>query len=246
MFDGVGQKSEQVAALHVEGLDVRYGASQALHGMNITCRSGIHAIVGRNGMGKTTLCQAIMGLVPAHAGSILLRGRYITGLAPNNIAQLGIGYTPQGRRLWPSLTVDEHLRLCAVPSGIWSVERAYDTFPQLAERRQNGGAELSGGEQQMLAIARALLREPSVLVLDEPTEGLSPKIVEHVVEVLADIALQDNVTVVLVEQNLGVALALAEDVSVMVNGEIVTTIASDELRHDRALQQRFLGVGRNS
>ena len=139
-------------------------------------------VVGRNGMGKTTLCNAITGLVPAR-GSVKLAGREILGLSPNAITELGIGYVPQGRRVWPSLTVDEHLRLAAKRApGAWTVERIYALFPRLAERTRNGGAELSGGEQQMLAIGRALLFNPRVLVMDEPTEGLAPVIVEQVVE----------------------------------------------------------------
>ncbi len=234
------------AVLKVEGLSVRYGASQALQGVNFTCAPGIHAIVGRNGMGKSTLCQAIMGLIPTHAGSVSFKGQRITGLPPHRIARLGIGYTPQGRRLWPSLTVDEHLNLCAMPNSTWSIARVYETFPRLAERRGNGGAQLSGGEQQMLAIARALIRDPSVLVLDEPTEGLAPAIVDHVVSVLATLSEKENVAILLVEQNLGVALSLADDVSVMMNGEIERTIASKDLRADRDLQQQLLGVGRKS
>ena len=168
-------------ALEVRNLDVYYGRAHALQDVSLTLPSGVLGVVGRNGMGKTTLCNAITGLVPAR-GSVKLAGREILGMSPNMITELGIGYVPQGRRVWPSLTVDEHLRLAAKSArqGAWTVERIYSLFPRLADRRRNGGAELSGGEQQMLAIGRALLFNPRVLVMDEPTEGLAPVIVEQV------------------------------------------------------------------
>ena len=238
-------------ALSVRDLHVFYGASHALQGVDITVGpyatgGGCHAVVGRNGMGKTTLCNAVMGLVSARSGSIRFQGRELTGRAPNEIAGLGIGYTPQGRRLWPSLTVDEHLRLCARKGGSWDVERVYAQFPRLAERRANGGAQLSGGEQQMLAISRALLADPRLLVLDEPTEGLAPVIVDQVIDLLQRLAAEGDVAILLVEQNIAVATAVAEDVAIMSNGRISTVLPAAELGADRALQQRLLGVGRNS
>ena len=176
-------------ALEVRNLDVYYGRAHALQDISLTLHSGVLGVVGRNGMGKTTLCNAITGLVPAR-GSVKLAGREILGLSPNVITELGIGYVPQGRRVWPSLSVDEHLRLAAKSArqGAWTVERIYSLFPRLADRRRNGGAELSGGEQQMLAIGRALLFNPRVLVMDEPTEGLAPVIVEQVVATLKQLA----------------------------------------------------------
>ena len=146
----------------MRGLHVHYGRSHALQGVDLELPRGVLGVVGRNGMGKTTLCQAIMGLVPASAGSIRFKGEELVGRSPTEIARLGIGYVPQGRRLWRSLTVDEHLQLVAGTGrsrGPWSIERIYETFPRLAERRNNGGAQLSGGEQQMLAIGRASCRE---------------------------------------------------------------------------------------
>jgi len=231
--------------LSAKGLHVYYGASHALQGVDIALNEGVHAVLGRNGMGKTTLCNAIMGLVPIGAGSIRFEGRDIAGLSPNKIARLGIGYTPQGRRLWASLSVDEHLRLCAKAQSPWNVERIYDTFPRLAERRNNGGAQLSGGEQQMLAIARALLPGPRLLAMDEPTEGLAPAIVDRVVELLQQMGASGDVSVLLVEQNLSVATAVAEDVSIMVNGRISTILPAAQLASDRGLQERLLGVGRH-
>ncbi|WP_420415345.1 ABC transporter permease [Roseibium sp.] len=232
--------------LSVHGLNVYYGSSHALQGVDIALDQGVHAVLGRNGMGKTTLCNAIMGLVPVQSGSIRFDGRDITGLAPNRIASMGIGYTPQGRRLWPSLSVDEHLRLCAKAKSAWSVERIYETFPRLAERRNNGGGQLSGGEQQMLAIARALLPGPRLLVMDEPTEGLAPVIVDQVVELLCQLEAEREVSVLLIEQNLAVATSCAEDVSIMVNGQIKHVLGTAELAADRQLQERLLGVGRHS
>ena len=163
--------------LAVEKLDVYYGRAHALQEVSLRLEHGVTAVVGRNGMGKTTLCNAITGLVRA-SGSVRLAGEEILGLPPNAITSRGVGYVPQGRRVWPSLTVDEHLRLASRDrAGAWTVARVYQTFPRLAERKGNGGAELSGGEQQMLAIARALLFNPILLVMDEPTEGLAPVIV---------------------------------------------------------------------
>ena len=234
------------ATLQVRDLHVHYDQSHALQGVDLTLDEGVHAVVGRNGMGKTTLCNAIMGLLPVRRGSIRFEGDDVTGLAPYQVAARGIAYTPQGRRLWPSLTVDEHLRLAARGGGSWTTERVYEVFPRLAERRRNGGGQLSGGEQQMLAIARALLQDPRLLVLDEPTEGLAPLIVAQLEELLSALAEEGDVAILLIEQNIGVATAIAEDVAIMVNGRIGRVIAADELARDRALQQRLLGVGRES
>ncbi|MFZ5789363.1 MAG: ABC transporter permease [Pseudomonadota bacterium] len=232
-------------ALVVRDLQVYYGHAHALQGVNLTLGSGVYAIVGRNGMGKTTLCRAIMGLTPAAGGSIALHGKEILGLAPNDIVAEGVGYVPQGRRVWPSLTVDEHLRLAARSGrkGSWTVERIYQAFPRLAERRRNGGAQLSGGEQQMLAIGRALLANPSLLVMDEPTEGLAPVIVQQVETMLTRLAQEGEIAVLLIEQNIGVATAVASHVGIMVNGRLLREMPASELAADRELQQRLLGVG---
>ena len=208
--------------------------------MSLALDHGVLAVVGRNGMGKTTLCNAVTGLVRA-SGSVKLAGEEILGRAPNVITAKGVGYVPQGRRVWPSLSVDEHLRL-ARRSGPWTVERIYQTFPRLAERKGNGGAELSGGEQQMLAIARALLFNPKLLVMDEPTEGLAPLIVQQVVAMLKALAAEGEISVLLIEQNLGVAIDVADTVDVMVNGRIARSMSAAELAADRDLQQRLLGV----
>jgi uncharacterized protein (UPF0261 family)/ABC-type branched-subunit amino acid transport system ATPase component len=233
--------------LQVSGLNVFYGRSHALQGVDLTLASGVLSVVGRNGMGKTTLCKTIMGLVPASSGSVRFLGEEILGRAPAEIARLGVGYVPQGRRLWKSLTVDEHLRLMQRSKrGAWSVERIYEAFPRLAERRNNGGGQLSGGEQQMLAIARALLMNPRLLIMDEPTEGLAPVIVSHVEDMLVRIAAQGDVSILVIEQNIGVATEIAETVAIMVNGRINRLIDSATIAADRDLQQRLLGVGRHS
>jgi uncharacterized protein (UPF0261 family)/ABC-type branched-subunit amino acid transport system ATPase component len=228
--------------LEVADLDVHYGRAHALQGVSFTLASGVFAIVGRNGMGKTTLCNAITGLVRA-SGSVKLAGAEILGLAPNEITKRGIAYVPQGRRVWPSLSVDETLRLVAKRRR--DVDRAYAMFPRLAERKDHGGAMLSGGEQQMLAIGRALLLEPRLLVMDEPTEGLAPAIVEQVVQALRDLAGDNEISVLLIEQNLGVAIDVADRIGVMVNGRIAQEMPAADLAANRTLQERLLGVKAN-
>ncbi|MGJ5177576.1 ABC transporter permease [Bradyrhizobium oligotrophicum] len=234
-------------ALEVRGLDVYYGHSHALQGVDLRLDSGVFSLVGRNGMGKTTLCKAIMGLLRPTGGKVRLRGEDITGLNPARIARLGVGYVPQGRRLWRSLSVDEHLRLAAgLRRGAWTVERVYETFPRLAERRNNGGGQLSGGEQQMLAISRALLTNPQLLIMDEPTEGLAPVIVAQVEEMLIRLGQDGDMAVLVIEQNIGVATAISPRVAIMVNGRINRIIDSARLAADRELQQRLLGVGQHA
>jgi uncharacterized protein (UPF0261 family)/ABC-type branched-subunit amino acid transport system ATPase component len=225
--------------LVVDGLDVYYGRAHALQTVSFSIDRGVLGIVGRNGMGKTTLCNAITGLVPA-AGSVKLHGEEILGRAPNEITRRGIAYVPQGRRVWPSLTVQETLELVA-PSKR-DIDRVYTMFPRLAERKGNGGAQLSGGEQQMLAIGRALLLEPRLLVMDEPTEGLAPVIVEQVAQALRTLAAGGDIAVLLIEQNLGVALDAADRIGVMVNGRLAQPMPAAELAADRELQERLLGV----
>ncbi len=229
--------------LDIEGLDVYYGRAHALQGVSLQLDRGVLGIVGRNGMGKTTLCNAITGLVPAHCtakGSVRLMGEEILGLPPDRITRRGIAYVPQGRRVWPSLSVDETLRLVAAKRS--DVDRIYAMFPRLGERKGNGGAQLSGGEQQMLAIGRALLLKPRLLVMDEPTEGLAPVIVEQVAQSLRALAAEGEIGILLIEQNLGVAIEVSDRIAVMVNGRIAQLMPAAELGADRALQERLLGV----
>lgn len=235
-----------VATLDVRELNLFYGQSHALQGVDLTLNHGVLSVVGRNGMGKTTLCKAIMGLEPVASGTIAFAGQSIVGMTPAQIARLGIGYVPQGRRLWRSLTVDEHLRLVARASGAWSIERIYSTFPRLAERRTNLGSQLSGGEQQMLAIGRALLQNPRLLVMDEPTEGLAPVIVNQLTEMLLRLGSEGEIDVLVIEQNIGVACAVSEQVAIMVNGKINRIMDAGLLAADRDLQQALLGVGRHA
>jgi uncharacterized protein (UPF0261 family)/ABC-type branched-subunit amino acid transport system ATPase component len=225
--------------LVIESLDVFYGRAHALQGVSLALERGVLGIVGRNGMGKTTLCNAITGLVPAR-GSIRLAGEEILGLAPNEITKRGIAYVPQGRRVWASLSVDETLRLVAIRRR--EVDRVYAMFPRLAERRGHGGAQLSGGEQQMLAIGRALLLNPRLLVMDEPTEGLAPVIVDQVAQALRDLAAEGSIAVLLIEQNLGVAMSVADRIGLMVNGRVAQEMPASQLAADRELQERLLGV----
>ena len=234
-------------ALEVKGLDVYYGHSHALQGVDLTLDSGVFSVVGRNGMGKTTLCKTIMGLVRASGGSVRIRGEEATGLSPARIARLGVGYVPQGRRLWRSLSVNEHLELAAgMRRGPWTIERIYETFPRLAERKDHGGSQLSGGEQQMLAISRALLTNPHLLIMDEPTEGLAPVIVAQVEEMLVRLGEDGDMSVLVIEQNIGVATTISRNVAIMVNGRVNRIIDSARLAADRDLQQRLLGVGLRS
>jgi branched-chain amino acid transport system ATP-binding protein len=232
--------------LAVRDLDVFYGPAHVLQGVNFEMGSEPVALIGRNGMGKTTLCNAIMQIRPAHAtGSIEFEGRELVGRASYKIAGAGIGYVPQGRRLFESLTVDEHLRMIAPRRGEhrWTPDTVYELFPRLAQRRQHGGMQLSGGEQQMLAIGRALLTNPRLLIMDEPSEGLAPAIIETLIETFRGLA-RDGLAILIVEQNLAMATAMAERQLVMVAGRIFAETTASELAADPDLQRRFLGVER--
>ncbi len=237
------QVNNSKAILEAVDLNVYYGHIHVLQGVSFKLEHhGVLGIVGRNGMGKTTLCNAIMGLVRSGSGSVLLDGRELLGMQPYRIVEQGVGYVPQGRRVWPSLTVDEHLKVAARGSGRWDVNGVYRIFPRLAERRRHDGNQLSGGEQQMLAIGRSLVANPKLLIMDEPTEGLAPQIVKQVEELLVRLAQEEDLAVLLVEQNLGVATKVAKRLAVMVNGKIDAEMDSATLASDRALQQRLLGV----
>src|SRR2546428_2392656 len=210
--------------LGIEGVGAHYGSAQALEDVSFEMGNESISIVGRNGMGKTTLCNAIMGIPPGRVqGSIRFEGTELVGKPSYKIANCGIGYVPQGRRLFPSLSVDEHLRMIRSRDGSkrWTADRVYDLFPRLKERRRNGGAQLSGGEQQMLAIGRALLTNPRLLIMDEPSEGLAPAIIEHLIETFRTLA-QEGLAILLIEQNLGVAASRAGRQLVIVAGPSVT------------------------
>lgn len=227
--------------LQINGANLHYGSSHVLHGVSLQVDDRPLGILGRNGMGKTSLCQAIMGLHPCSGGTIRFAGKDITKLSPEKRAQLGLGYVPQGRRVFRSLSVEEHFRIVERKGGDWTVDRVYDTFPRLKERRGNLGDRLSGGEQQMLAIGRALLLNPKIMILDEPTEGLAPAIVTDVIELIRMIS-SEGIAVLLVEQNMHAALAAVQDVAIMVGGEVVETCTAQALGNDPALQKRHLGL----
>lgn len=228
--------------LSVRDLHVRFGQAHILQGISLELGGAPLAIVGRNGMGKTTLCQAIMGLVSASEGEIKLGGESLIGQPPFRIARRGVALVPQGRRTFPSLTVDEHLRLVSQGRDArWNIARIYETFPRLAERRRNGGTELSGGEQQMLAISRALLMNPKLVIMDEPSEGLAPVIVDHLIDVLRALP-QGGMGLLLIEQNLRVATEVAPEVAIMVTGRIAARMPSATLAADSEIQRRYLGV----
>jgi ABC-type branched-subunit amino acid transport system ATPase component len=238
MPDAAPVRSVAIPMLEVSSLDVAYGRTPILRHLGLTLDAGVVAVVGRNGMGKSTLCKTIAGLLKPIAGTIRVAGTDVTGWPPHAISRLGVGYVPQGRRCWPSLTVDEHLRLATRPGGAWTRDRVYDAFPRLKERRGNGGAALSGGEQQMLAIGRALVTNPRLLIMDEPTEGLAPVIVEHVEHIIRSLAREGSMAVLIVEQQLGVALEIADRVAIMLHGEIAREMSPAELSADTDIQRR--------
>jgi branched-chain amino acid transport system ATP-binding protein len=232
------------ALLALDHVDAFYGSAQALEDVSLEIGEGSTSIVGRNGMGKTTLCNAILGIPPARVrGSIRYRGTELVGKPSYKIAKLGIGYVPQGRRLFPSLSVDEHMRMIARrgSSARWTPDKIYELFPRLGERKRNGGAQLSGGEQQMLAIGRALLTNPSLLVMDEPSEGLAPAIIDQLIDTFKALE-QEGLAILLIEQNLGMATAVADRQVVMVAGSIAAETTADALNGDAELQRRYLGV----
>ena len=228
--------------LEVSGLNAFYGRAHVLQDVTFTVDERPVAIIGRNGMGKSTLCQAIMGMLASTTGSVRFGGQELVGKPPYRIARLGLGFVPQGRRLFPSLSTDEHLQI--IPrngNGSWTPKRVYETFPKLAERKSTGAGQLSGGEQQMLAIGRALLTNPKLLIMDEPSEGLAPNIVENVIDTIRKLAAQ-GVGLLVVEQNLGVATALADRQLIMVAGRIATETTAQELIGNIDAQRRYLGV----
>ena len=227
--------------LVISGVEAGYGHVRVLHGVDLEVSDKPIALMGRNGMGKSTLAQVIMGLNQSTSGSIRYGNQLLTGLPTTKIARAGIGYVPQGRRVFPSLTVDEHLRILEKKGGQWSVKKVYELFPRLAERKKNGGAMLSGGEQQMLAIGRALMTSPSLLLMDEPSEGLAPAIVEHLGNSLRELVSQGQ-RVLLIEQNLKFASYLCDEIVILSNGEIQATVSSTELVKSPDLQNKYLGV----
>src|SRR6266481_6526456 len=228
--------------LEISNLNAFYGRAHVLQDISFTVDDRPVAIVGRNGMGKSTLCQVIMGMLTSARGSVRFQGRELMGKAPYQIARQGLGFVPQGRRLFPSLSTDEHLQI--IPrrgNGGWSPKRVYEIFPRLAARKSVGAGQLSGGEQQMLAIGRALLTNPKLLIMDEPSEGLAPTVIEMLVETFGKFE-EEGLRMLLVEQNLAVATSLAERQLVMIGGEIAAETTAGELAGSGELQRRYLGV----
>jgi branched-chain amino acid transport system ATP-binding protein len=229
--------------LRVDGLCAGYGASQVLEQLTFSMGREAVCIVGRNGMGKTTLCNTLMGLLRPASGEITFAGERIDGQNPERVAGRGLAYIPQGRRLFPSLTVHEHLMMLAKGTSgkRWTPDAVYDLFPRLAERRKNGGGDLSGGEQQMLAVGRALLLNGSLVLMDEPSEGLAPTIVDTLIEAVHQLVAEDT-AVLVVEQNLRAATSMAERQLVMVSGRIEIETTATELLGNQDMQRQYLGV----
>jgi len=231
--------------LRIENLHTYYGDSHILRGVSMTLPSGLAVgLLGRNGMGKTTLIRTLMGYVRPASGRVQWHGRDVTGAAPERIAKLGIGYVPEGRGIFPNLSVRENLVMTA-RAGVdgrksWTLERVLATFPRLAQRLNHGGQQLSGGEQQMLAIGRALMTNPSLLILDEATEGLAPLIVTEIWRVIGEIR-QTGISTLLVDRNYRAVLAHTERAVVLEKGQVVLAGESSELAGDTAALGRFLG-----
>jgi len=230
--------------LTIEALNAHYNASHILQGVDLALAKGtIAAVLGRNGVGKTTTVRAVMGLVPATTGRVLLDGVEITGWAPHRVARAGVSYVPEGRQIFPDLSVVENIRVAERrPARVWPLARLLELFPALRERAGNNGAQLSGGEQQMLAIARALVSNPKVLLLDEPSQGLAPLVVRELAQVIRRLQ-SDGVTILLIEQNVKLAEEVADEINIIVKGRIVhTTTPAQYRREAETIRKRYLTV----
>ena len=231
--------------LHVTGLRAGYGEAVVVQGVDLVLPRGRSlALLGRNGTGKTTLMNTLAGVTRRHAGRIVLAGQDITALPPHARAAAGIGWVPQERNIFKSLTVDENLTAVARP-GPWNPQRAYEMFPRLAERKSNMGNQLSGGEQQMLAVARALMLNPKLLLLDEPLEGLAPIIVEELLRSIARLVRDEGMSAIIVEQNPRMILPITERAVVLDRGTVVHEAASAALLADRTLLDHWLAVAKH-
>ncbi len=231
--------------LEVEDIHTAYGSSRVLFGISLDIKPGeCVCLLGRNGVGKTTTIRSIMGLTPPHQGKIRFKGQDITGRAPYALARQGIGYVPEDRRIFAELTVWENLDVAdrsAKRPGRWNLEAVYGMFPKLRELRDRQGGVLSGGEQQMLTIARTLMGNPELLLLDEPSEGLAPVIVENLLAQVQSLK-QEGLTILLAEQGLDFSLALADRVYVLQKGKVEFTGPSQQLRDDKALRDKLLAI----
>ncbi|MDQ3055168.1 MAG: ABC transporter ATP-binding protein [Actinomycetota bacterium] len=231
--------------LQISGLTSGYGRSSVLQGVDLDVPDGrVLGLLGRNGVGKTTLIHTVMGLVRPTGGSITLDGEELAGRRSDQVARAGLALVPQGRRIWPNLDVTEHLDLASRRgggAGIWTVPKILELLPRLGERRNHLGGQLSGGEQQMLAIARALLTGPRMLLMDEPSDGLAPTIVDQIGGVIGTLK-EQGVTVLLVEQDLHLAFLVADEIAVMVKGQIAHRCSTADFRADEPTARRLLGV----
>ena len=229
-------------ALNAEGLHTFYGKSHILHGVSLEVREGeIVALLGRNGAGKTTTLRSLIGLTRPRTGRVTLFGEDVTGLPPYRIAEAGVGYVPEGRRIFANLTVDENLLVPVGRPGPWTLDRVYQAFPRLAERRANKGAQLSGGEQEMLSIARALILNPRLIMLDEPSQGLAPLIVREVFRIIAQMR-AEGIAVLLVEQNVRASLDIADHAFVLDHGIMTWSGTAADLSSDEERIQALAGA----
>jgi branched-chain amino acid transport system ATP-binding protein len=233
-------------ALEAEDLHTFYGKSHILHGVSLDVREGeIVTLLGRNGAGKTTTLRSLVGLTPARQGTVRVFGKVTTDWPPYQIARLGMGYVPEGRRIFPSLTVEENLKVPIDRPGPWDIARIYKLFPRLAERKGSKGRQLSGGEQEMLSISRALLLNPALLLLDEPSQGLAPLIVEEVFKVVVA-ARKEGISVLLVEQNVRAAVTIADRAFVLDDGKVVYAGSAAEFAKDEERVRTLAGVSSES
>ena len=231
-----------MSALEVEALHTYYGKSHILHGVGLAVNEGeLVTLLGRNGAGKTTTIRTLMGLVRPREGRIRMFGKDVTGWPAFRIAELGVGYVPEGRKIFPGLTVDENLRVPAERPGPWTIERVYQLFPRLLERKGNKGRQLSGGEQEMLAIGRALLLNPKMLFLDEPSQGLAPLIVQDVFRVIVQMR-NEGMSVLLVEQNVRAAVEIADRAYVLDDGRVVYEGPAAEFAKDEERVRNLAGA----
>ncbi len=230
------------AALTAENLHTYYGKSHILHGVSLEVAEGeVTALLGRNGAGKTTTLRSLMGLTPARDGKVTIFGNETTRWPTFRIAALGVGYVPEGRKIFPNLSVEENLKVPLERPGPWTIARIYQLFPRLEERKANRGRQLSGGEQEMLSIARALLLNPKLLILDEPSQGLAPLVVKEVFRIVAQMR-DEGISVLLVEQNVRMSLEVARHAYVLDDGAVVYSGSARELAADEARVQSLAGA----
>jgi branched-chain amino acid transport system ATP-binding protein len=247
MSDAVAARTETGPnILEVEAVHSFYGKSHILHGVSLgLCEGEIVTLLGRNGAGKTTTLRSLVGLTPARQGAVRILGKATTHWPPYAIAALGVGYVPEGRRIFGNLSVEENLKVPLERVGHWTIPRIYQLFPRLEERRRNKGRQLSGGEQEMLAIARALLLNPKILLLDEPSQGLAPLIVQEVFRVIADMR-KTGMSILLVEQNVRAAVEIADRAYVLDDGRIIYEGAAAELARDEERVRALAGASAES